>query len=105
MIPFAAYDRASLRPTVVHVGPGGFHRAHQAVYADTLLRSGERSGAIRAVSLRSSAAGTAGAGRGGPQRIPLPPRGTTVGRRAPDRGAAGDRRRGRGDRASAGPAR
>ena len=55
MIPFAAYDRASLRPTVVHVGPGGFHRAHQAVYADTLLRSGERSGAIWAVSLRSSA--------------------------------------------------
>ena len=55
MIPFAAYDRASLRPTVVHVGPGGFHRAHQAVYADTLLRSGGRSGAIWAVSLRSSA--------------------------------------------------
>ena len=55
MIPFAAYDRASLRPSVVHVGPGGFHRAHQAVYADTLLRSGERAGAIWAVSLRSSA--------------------------------------------------
>ena len=60
MIPFAAYDRASLRPTVVHVGPGGFHRAHQAVYADTLLRSGERSGAIWAVSLRSSAVAAAG---------------------------------------------
>ena len=39
----------------VHVGPGVFHRAHQAVYADTLLRSGGRSGAIWAVSLRSSA--------------------------------------------------
>jgi fructuronate reductase len=51
----ADYDRAALRPTVVHIGPGGFHRAHQAVYADTLLRDGERSGAIWAISLRSSA--------------------------------------------------
>jgi fructuronate reductase len=49
-----AYDRSSLQPTVVHIGPGVFHRAHQAVYADDLLRSGARDGAIWAVSLRSA---------------------------------------------------
>ena len=48
------YDRHSLRPTVVHVGPGVFHRAHQAVYNDDLLRSGATVGAIWAVSLRSA---------------------------------------------------
>jgi fructuronate reductase len=48
------YDRTALVPTVVHVGPGGFHRAHQAVYADALLRSGERTGAGWAVSMRST---------------------------------------------------
>jgi beta-phosphoglucomutase-like phosphatase (HAD superfamily) len=25
------YDRAALRPGIVHIGVGGFHRAHQAV--------------------------------------------------------------------------
>ena len=52
---FAAYDRASLRPTVVHIGPGVFHRAHQAVYADAVLRTGATSGAVWGVSLRSPA--------------------------------------------------
>jgi fructuronate reductase len=51
---FDAYDRTSLRPTVVHIGPGVFHRAHQAVYSDALLRSGARDGACWGVSLRSS---------------------------------------------------
>ena len=41
-------------PTVVHIGPGVFHRGHQAVYADAVLRSGSPTGAVRAVSLRSS---------------------------------------------------
>ncbi len=50
---FTGYDRASLVPTVVHVGPGVFHRAHQAVYADEVLRTGSRSGAVWGVSLRS----------------------------------------------------
>jgi len=49
------YDRASLVPTVVHIGPGVFHRAHQAVYADSVLRTGSRSGAVWGVSLRSPA--------------------------------------------------
>lgn len=32
-----AYDRRALRPGIVHIGVGGFHRAHQAVYLDDLL--------------------------------------------------------------------
>lgn len=31
------YDRRALRPGIVHIGVGGFHRAHQAVYLDDLL--------------------------------------------------------------------
>jgi len=52
---FDAYDRGSLAPTVVHVGPGVFHRAHQAAYADAVLRTGSRAGAVWGVSLRSPA--------------------------------------------------
>lgn len=32
-----AYDRARVTPGIVHIGVGGFHRAHQAVYVDDLL--------------------------------------------------------------------
>ncbi|GAB3248586.1 mannitol dehydrogenase family protein [Alteromonas gracilis] len=32
-----AYDRSALRPGIVHFGVGGFHRAHLAMYVDTLL--------------------------------------------------------------------
>ncbi|OLT14957.1 mannitol dehydrogenase [Serinicoccus sp. CUA-874] len=31
------YDRSRLRPGIVHFGVGGFHRAHQAMYLDTLM--------------------------------------------------------------------
>ncbi len=31
------YDRGSVSPSIVHVGVGGFFRAHQAVYLDDLL--------------------------------------------------------------------
>ncbi|WP_339950597.1 mannitol dehydrogenase family protein [uncultured Albimonas sp.] len=34
------YDRSALGPGILHVGMGNFHRAHQAVYADDLLRAG-----------------------------------------------------------------
>ncbi|TWS22208.1 mannitol dehydrogenase family protein [Tsukamurella sputi] len=34
------YDRAAVRPGIVHFGVGGFHRAHQAVYVDRLLAAG-----------------------------------------------------------------
>ena len=32
------YDRARCLPRILHIGVGGFHRAHQAVYLDDLLR-------------------------------------------------------------------
>ncbi len=38
------YDRAALRPGVVHIGVGGFHRAHQAVYFDRLADLDEAEG-------------------------------------------------------------
>jgi fructuronate reductase/mannitol 2-dehydrogenase len=34
------YDRAALTPAIVHLGVGGFHRAHQAVYLDDLAQRG-----------------------------------------------------------------
>lgn len=40
-------------PTVVQLGPGVFHRAHHAAYAERLLRQGSRTGAIWGVSFRS----------------------------------------------------
>ncbi len=40
-ISIPRYDRAALEPGIVHVGVGGFHRAHQAVYLDELCRAGE----------------------------------------------------------------
>jgi mannitol-1-phosphate/altronate dehydrogenase len=35
-ISLPTYDRRSLRPAILHLGVGGFHRAHQAVYLDDL---------------------------------------------------------------------
>lgn len=35
-----AYDRSQLRVGVVHLGVGGFHRAHQAMYLDRLMHEG-----------------------------------------------------------------
>jgi mannitol 2-dehydrogenase len=35
-----AYDRTSLGRGIVHIGVGGFHRAHQAVFLDDLCQSG-----------------------------------------------------------------
>jgi mannitol 2-dehydrogenase len=43
-VQFPTYDRSLLTPGIVHIGVGGFHRAHQAVYLDDLLR-GPDSGA------------------------------------------------------------
>jgi len=47
------YDRGSTRIGIVHIGPGAFHRAHQAYYVDTLLHSDKR-WAISALSLKST---------------------------------------------------
>src|SRR5689334_10377306 len=46
------YDRGATRFGIVHIGPGAFHRAHQAFYVDTLLHSDKR-WAISALSLKS----------------------------------------------------
>ncbi|MDX5376750.1 MAG: mannitol dehydrogenase family protein [Halomonas sp.] len=35
------YDRRALKPGIVHIGVGGFHRAHQAMYLDELMRRGQ----------------------------------------------------------------
>jgi mannitol 2-dehydrogenase len=35
-----AYDRALVTPGIVHVGVGGFHRAHQAMYHEQLMNQG-----------------------------------------------------------------
>lgn len=34
------YDRQQILPGIVHFGVGGFHRAHQAMYIDTLMQAG-----------------------------------------------------------------
>jgi mannitol 2-dehydrogenase len=39
-VPVPDYDRALVTPGVVHVGVGGFHRAHQAMYHDRLMSEG-----------------------------------------------------------------
>ncbi len=35
------YDRGALRPGIVHIGCGNFHRAHMAVYLDDLFKLGQ----------------------------------------------------------------
>lgn len=40
-LPSPTYDRDLVTPGVVHVGVGGFHRAHQAMYHDLLMNEGE----------------------------------------------------------------
>jgi mannitol 2-dehydrogenase len=39
-IPVPTYDRERLRPAIVHVGVGGFHRAHLALYVHELASRG-----------------------------------------------------------------
>lgn len=46
------YDRAALTPAIVHLGVGGFHRAHQAVYLDELARRGNTEWGEVGVGLR-----------------------------------------------------
>lgn len=48
------YTQASITSAIVHFGTGNFHRAHQAVYCDTLLNQGKTGWGITGVSLRSS---------------------------------------------------
>jgi mannitol 2-dehydrogenase len=39
-VPVPSYDRASVSSGIVHLGVGGFHRAHEAMYVDALLNDG-----------------------------------------------------------------
>lgn len=39
-VPVPAYDRSALAPRIVHVGVGGFHRAHMALYTDEAAAAG-----------------------------------------------------------------
>ncbi|MCB8822346.1 mannitol dehydrogenase family protein [Microvirga rosea] len=48
------YERGSLRPGILHIGVGNFHRAHQAVYLDDLFRAGrDRDWALIGAGVRS----------------------------------------------------
>lgn len=49
------YDRAAIKPGIVHLGIGAFHRGHQADYTDRLLNKLGGHWGIIAASLRSSA--------------------------------------------------
>jgi fructuronate reductase/mannitol 2-dehydrogenase len=52
-----AYDRTALRPGIVHIGVGGFHRSHQAVYLDRLAGAGvSRAWGIVGIGMRSGGA-------------------------------------------------
>jgi len=45
------YDRTRLVPSIVHIGVGGFHRAHQAIYLDDLAAQGETEWGVVGVGL------------------------------------------------------
>jgi len=45
-ISVPTYERQSLGGGIVHIGVGGFHRAHQAVYLDDVCRAGVREWSI-----------------------------------------------------------
>ena len=49
-IPVPHYDRAALTPRILHIGVGGFHRAHMALYVDELAEAGGGWG-IRGIGL------------------------------------------------------
>lgn len=49
-----AYDRAKLKPGIVHIGLGAFHRAHQAVFTQRALETAFGPWGIVAVNLRSA---------------------------------------------------
>ena len=49
-IPVPHYDRAALGPRILHIGVGGFHRAHMALYTHELAEAGGDWG-IRGIGL------------------------------------------------------
>lgn len=53
-LPVPNYDRNRLEPAILHMGVGGFHRAHLAAYTDTLLNAGKTDWCINGVGLTSA---------------------------------------------------
>jgi mannitol 2-dehydrogenase len=49
-VPVPRYDRSALRPRILHVGVGGFHRSHLALYVHELAATGSDWG-IRGLGL------------------------------------------------------
>jgi mannitol 2-dehydrogenase len=49
-VPVPRYDRSRLRPRILHIGVGGFHRAHLALYVHELAEAGSEWG-IRGLGL------------------------------------------------------
>ncbi len=52
-VPTPHYDRQALRPRILHLGVGGFHRAHMALYTDEVAADGGQWG-IHGVGLLES---------------------------------------------------
>jgi fructuronate reductase len=48
------HDATRLKTGIVHLGVGAFHRAHQAVYTDDVIQSGDMRWGILGASLRSA---------------------------------------------------
>ena len=55
-ISTSEYDREKIDIGIVHLGPGAFHRAHQAVYTETAMNLSGGDWGICGVSLRSTTA-------------------------------------------------
>ncbi|MCB1688136.1 MAG: mannitol dehydrogenase family protein [Halioglobus sp.] len=55
-IAIPRYDRGKTGIGIVHIGPGAFHRAHQAVYTENAMNQSGGDWGICGVSLRSSSA-------------------------------------------------
>jgi mannitol 2-dehydrogenase len=53
-VPTPTYDRHRVRTGIVHVGVGGFHRSHQAMYVDRLLEGGAQDWGICGVGVLPS---------------------------------------------------
>lgn len=58
-IAIPTYDRAGLTPGIVHIGVGGFHRAHLATYCDELAAAGHTGWAIAGSGVLTADAGMA----------------------------------------------
>src|SRR5919197_4323963 len=61
-VPVPEYDRGALERRIVHVGVGGFHRAHLAVYAHELAAAGSDWGIVGLGMLEQDAAMAAALG-------------------------------------------